>query len=205
MIKFLRACGTGLTVGLLHAFLLGVLSVLYFFGCLFLSMIWPDPISTRVTAGLVYLGYAGIWYFIWRVMYEEGQIRFFYPKLGFALLPLLLAVLLYHPVPADPNQASMMLVDIPIELIRSSILTALILLPIYSIGLYRFVFPCRQPKRKFALLTLCLLLVGSAVYSVAWRSYKTVALPATSPATSPGTSDSACNSSPKSNNSAPTA
>ncbi|MBL0386796.1 hypothetical protein JJB07_09035 [Tumebacillus sp. ITR2] len=148
MKNVLRACGSGLAVGFLHVLLLILIWFGYFFGSLIGGMIlfsatgdalFANRTAPLVVAGLVYLGYVFVWYMIWLLQFENGKISFFYSKLGFALVPLVVALALYQPV--DPAQATMAILDVPDELIRSSLLTALVLLPLYSIGLVRFVLP----------------------------------------------------------------
>jgi hypothetical protein len=125
-------------------------------------------IAPFISWGTVFSGYAVVWFVFWWVLSAE-QIKWFYWKVGFSTLPLLIALIMFNPKP-DP----MAMIPLSISEMKfqfSSVVTGIVLFPLYSIGLYKYVFR-KHPKsiwRHTVYVCLFMIGIGSLLFLISWN------------------------------------
>lgn len=114
--------------------------------------------------------YAFIWFIYWWIMYEVDH-RWLYGRIACTTLPFVIAFYLFNPNP-DP-MAMIPLSPAEIKLRFSLIVTGIVLFPLYSIGLNKFVFTQQTRNRKVRnarLVCLMMIGIGSAIFAISWNS-----------------------------------
>lgn len=130
------------------------------FGDSEIVLVLPDAIS-YISVAMIY---GGVWLGFWKILHD-GRIRWFYWRLIFALIPLFAALLMFDP---EPNPMAM--IPVPAEPIFSSLITAIILLPIYSILIYRFILQSTINKvRNSIFICLVTIFIGSLIFYGSWN------------------------------------
>lgn len=121
-----------------------------------------SDISPFVSYISIALSYGIIWLGFWHVLSKvsEGHIKYFYWKLAFSIIPLLVILNFF-----DPRPNHMAMIAIPKEPIFSSLFTSIILLPIYSILIYKFILNREVNKIKFMIfVSLVTFFVGALIF-----------------------------------------
>jgi len=114
-----------------------------------------------------------IWLGFWWMLYglaEGGIIRLFYLHLLFAYLPLAGALLLINPAGSPGAMVPTFAGEVTFGI--SMALTAAVLFPFYSIGVYRFVISAAVSPRwkigRFLFLCLIFSVIGLGLLAVIW-------------------------------------
>lgn len=125
-------------------------------------------LSYGLSYGLVAAVYARLWFLIWKLNVENGD-RGFRSKLIVSEIPLLVG--LYF-VPKMPDLEAM--VPYHPEPIFSAVVTAIILFPVYSVLIRKYLLhreSADKAQRKRKTISICLLMysLGIAIYVVSWN------------------------------------
>lgn len=114
-------------------------------------------VAIAVIYGVVWLGF-------WSVLYKNG-IRWFYFRIAFSILPLIAALLMFDPRP-DP----MAMIPMSKQPVFSCLVTGIILLPIYSMLIYRFILKVSVNRvRNTILVCFVTIVIGSLIFSAGWN------------------------------------
>lgn len=139
-----------------------------FSGYLILSVYDHGEISIYIPYAISYISIALIygiaWFGFWSILYK-GHIKWFYSRLLFSIIPLLGILMTF-----DPTIDPMEMIPTPREPIFSSIVTAIILLPIYSILTYKFVLQSNVNKTRNTIF-ICVItsLIGLLIFCGSWN------------------------------------
>lgn len=149
---------------LFQGILLVVIGLIWGHLRLIFLFIMDDHIGSIITAFITSGLYGLAWYLFWSNSFH-GKIKWFYSRVALAIIPLVILLILFDPVP-DP----MAMIPVKTEPIFSCIMTGIILLPIYSVSLYKFVLPYPTRKVKKYILFLAMIVLGSAIYALSWNT-----------------------------------
>lgn len=122
---------------------------------------------------ILFPGYAVIWWFIWRFMLPNYETPRFYFNLLFATLPLLFLMLAFiyrHPTPNYTLMIPLLPQDIYIEF--STLVSGMVLFPLYSILLYQVIFPetCLMPRLLKSCISLAGLIgIGAGIFALSFH------------------------------------
>jgi len=111
--------------------------------------------------------YAFVWFFFWFVQFNDG-IKWFYWKVTFSTLPLVTSLIMFNP---KPNPMAMIPLTIEeLQFMFSCMVTSIILFPLYSVSIYKFVLRSSAHKvRNTAVLCSVLFLLGSVLFVSSWN------------------------------------
>lgn len=123
--------------------------------------------SPFISWGTVFSGYAVIWFIFWGALSIE-KIKWFYWKVSFSTIPLFFALILFNP---KPNPLAMIPLSIQeIKFQFSALVTGIVIFPLYSISLYKYVF-MKHPKfirRNVGYVCLSMIGLGSLLFLIIW-------------------------------------
>jgi hypothetical protein len=132
-------------------FILGALGV----GSFMKDQFTVDIITYAITAAI----YGVVWLGFWSFLYKNG-IKWFYYRIFFSIIPLVAALIMFNPA---PNPMAML--PRPPEPTFSSLVTGIILLPIYSVLIYKFVLQSSVKKvRNYIFVCLSTLFAGIIIF-----------------------------------------
>ena len=176
-----RELGLAIESSLFQMALIGFLGVFVFYigGYVIGIIIWGITgngydgvvLAPILSAILSYALYALGWFLYWYWVNPGGKTKWFYIKILFGWLPLVAFLIFFRPHP--PNPMSMYLVHMPNQFIFSTVVTATILFPLYSIWVNRYALVQEfRTQRKMVLYTgiLTIMLIGGVVYPLAWNT-----------------------------------
>lgn len=126
-------------------------------------------ITTVIAYGLGVIFYGIVWYYYWYFLYKE-TIRWFYYRVIFSILPLILYLRIFQPVPT--NQLVMITHDM--KPLFSCVVTGILVLPVYSILLYKYVIPKVKRKKSFVYVVIFTLVIGSLVFMTSYMMMDTL-------------------------------
>jgi hypothetical protein len=149
---------------LFHGVLLIVIGSIWGHLRLIFLFIMDDQIGSIITSFIIAGFYGLAWYRFWSNSFH-GKIKWFYSRVTLAIIPLVIFLILFDPVP-DP----MAMISVKTEPIFSCLMTGIILLPIYSLSLYKFVLPYPIRKVKKYILLLAMIVLGSGIYALSWNT-----------------------------------
>jgi hypothetical protein len=159
-------------VQIIVLFILGVLLFyIWFFLGQFIRIISGSGTLAFIIASIISCAtgvsvYAFVWFLYWLMSFKEEGIKWFYWRVAFATLPLVIMLIMFNPKP-DP----MAMIPIPTEFDFSCLVTGIILFPIYSVSIYKYVLLKQSSSRKVrTTLVLCavMLLLGSVIFLSSW-------------------------------------
>jgi hypothetical protein len=111
--------------------------------------------------------YAFVWFVYWFVQFNDG-IKWFYWKVAFSTLPLVTLLIIFNPKPNPMAMIPMSIAEYQFEF--SCIVTGIILFPLYSVSIYKFVLQSSAHKvRNTTVLCSVLLLLGSVLFVSSWN------------------------------------
>jgi hypothetical protein len=183
-LSVIRAWAINIACGLFQIALIGFLGIAVFYigGYILEGLIWAVTGNAKLglTLGPIFstiisiFFYAIGWYGFWNMLYHDGRKQWFYTRVAFGLIPLIALLCIFRPSPPDPM--SMQLVNISNQFIFSTEVTAIILFPLYSIGLYRYVLPIgiKNSLKNFIFVCLIMLIIGSVIYPIAWNTMQII-------------------------------
>lgn len=175
-----RAWAVNLGSCVFQAFLVAFLGIFVFYlgGYLTGEIVWGvtgdghlgivvGPIASAIVAGILY---CIAWPIFWTVVHPNPPGKWRYGHVLFAWIPLVFLLVTYRP--STPGPMSMQLVNMPNAFVFSTIVTAVILFPLYSLWIYRYLLTPTQTARSRAAVTqlLSLVIVGALVYPSAWHT-----------------------------------
>ncbi|GIM45126.1 hypothetical protein DNHGIG_06750 [Collibacillus ludicampi] len=160
-------------VQIIVLFILGVL--LFFIGFFSGQFIWQVSgnaqlglmIAPILSCAIIFSVYAFVWFVYWLVLFKEEGIKWFYWRVAFATLPLVIMLIMFNPQP-DP----MAMIPIPTEFDFSCLITGIILFPIYSVSIYKYVLLEQSSSHKVRntiVLCVVMLMLGSVSFLSSWK------------------------------------
>lgn len=176
-----RAWKLHIASSLFQMVLIGFLGVFVYYigGYIIGNIIWGITgngyygvvLAPIISAILSFVLYAIGWFIFWYMVNQGGKREWLYTRIFFGWIPLVTYLIYFRPIP--PNPLSMQLVSMPTQFIFSTVVTATILFPLYSIWINRYALVREiRTQRKVALYTgfLTLILIGGIVYPLAWNT-----------------------------------
>lgn len=108
--------------------------------------------------------YGVIWFVFWSRLFKDG-IKWFYYRVIFSIIPLIIILFMF-----DPRPNPMAMITMPSEPIFSSIVTGIILFPIYSIAIYKFILQSGKHRKKNIIwIVTLMMLIGSVIFISSWN------------------------------------
>jgi hypothetical protein len=148
------------------AFLAGSNFFIMYFSAIFIMPFTKNGYVTQNTSEIITYAitaviYGIVWLVFWRSLFNNG-IKWFYWRVLFAEIPLILILLVF-----DPTPNPMAMLPRPSEPIFSSLVTAIILLPIYSILIYKFILQKDDNNvRNTILVCFVTMIIGTLLRSL---------------------------------------
>lgn len=122
-------------------------------------------IPLLISYSVIIIIYGIVWFIFWSCLYKEG-IKWFYYRVIFSIIPLIVVLLKFNPA-QDP----MAMISFKQEPIFSSLVTGVILLPIYSVLIYKFILQSKiNKKRNSFFVCLGMLVLGSLIFVSSWNT-----------------------------------
>lgn len=117
-----------------------------------------------ISYSFVAVVYGLAWIEYWRSVNKRG-IKWFYSRIIVSLIPFIIVLVRFNPKP-DP----MAMINFPPEPMFSSLVTAIILTPIYSLLIDRFILKAKEHKaRNTILIYLITLIIGGIIFAISWN------------------------------------
>lgn len=144
------------------------LFILYIFGGIISSLLGNSEFALNIPDVSIYIIIAVIygvfWLCFWRMLFKDG-IKWFYYRIFFSIIPLIVVLMMFNPTP-DP----MAMLPMPKEPIFSCLVTGIILLPIYSVLIYKFILQSSINKvRNSILVCIVTIIIGSLIFYGSWN------------------------------------
>jgi hypothetical protein len=144
------------------------LFILFIFGGIISILLGNGEFALNIPDVTIYIIIAVIygvfWLCFWRMLFKDG-IKWFYYRIFFSIIPLIVALMMFNPT-LDP----MAMLPMPKEPIFSCLVTGIILLPIYSVLIYKFILQSSINKvRNSILVCLVTILIGSLIFYESWN------------------------------------
>lgn len=163
---------TNISCSLFQIIILIFMSVLQFCTWYFSgNLIWAfsgnsqfaSDVSPIISYIIIAIIYGAIWLIFWSLLFNDG-IKWFYYKIAFSIIPLVLALFMFNPIP-NP----MAMIPMPTEPVFSCLVTGIILLPIYSTLIYKFILQTYKHKLRNTIVLCCVMLsLGSLIFVWSW-------------------------------------
>lgn len=122
-----------------------------------------------ISYAVIIIIYAVVWFVFWRILFEYAVrcFRWFYIIVIFSVIPIILALWLFNPIQTNP----LPMITMPLEPEFSSLVAGIILFPLYSISIYKFILQSNKHKNRNAVfLCAAMLLLGSGIFVISWRN-----------------------------------
>jgi hypothetical protein len=164
---------TNISCSILQVFILACLCILQFiilfiFGGIIYFISGDNGFSSAITLVISYsviiIIYGIAWFVFWSSLFKDG-IKWFYWRVVFSIIPLVVFLLTF-----DPTPNPMAMITFEQEPIFSCLVTGVILFPIYSVSIYKFILQSSiNKKRNTIFLFLGMLLLGSLIFYSSWN------------------------------------
>lgn len=126
-------------------------------------------IAPIISWAIVYIVYALVWFIFWVILFS-GEVRWFYWRVTFSTLPLVVALIMFNPTPNPMAMIPLSIAETKFQF--STIVTGIVLFPIYSIGIYKFILlkPSKKVRIKNTIyVCVTMILIGSLVFTTSWN------------------------------------
>jgi hypothetical protein len=172
-ITFVRFLGANLSCSLFQFVVIAILGIVLFpigfISAQFFRIITGSSnigfvAGAVISCGTVFTSYALVWFLYWRLLFDHG-IKWFYWRVFLSTIPL---VLLLWKINLHPDPIAM--ISIPPEFNFSVLVTSIVLFPIYSIGIYRYVLEKQIQKKNTIIFILVMMMLGSVIFLSSWNA-----------------------------------
>jgi hypothetical protein len=173
IITFVSFLGANLSCSLFQLVVIAILGIVLFpigfiSGQFFRLLTGSNEIGfvagVVISCGTVFASYALVWFLYWRLLFNHG-IKWFYWRVFLSTSPL---VLLLGKINLHPDPIAM--IPIPPEFNFSVLVTSIVLFPIYSIGIYRYVLAKQIQWKNTIILVLIMMVLGSVIFLSSWNA-----------------------------------